>query len=165
MNRIKELRMKHGASLKDVAEAVAVAESQLSFYENGKRAPRDQKTWDRIADYFDVPVAYLMGISDDRIDWEKHNKNITPETVEAAARFDKLDPNSEEYKLTEDYYYATLTIEKLEQKIEHLTNNIDLSKISDETINFHIKGSNLTEKERISLGLFIAGIIELRNYK
>lgn len=64
MNRIRELRKSKGLKLREVAEAVLISPSQLSFYEMGKRQPRDKETWQKLADYFGVSVAYVMGLSD-----------------------------------------------------------------------------------------------------
>lgn len=68
MNNLKKLRKEKNLTLKKVAEDNGIAESQLSFYENGKRQPRDQKTWENLADYFEVSVSYLMGLDDNSRD-------------------------------------------------------------------------------------------------
>ena len=67
MNRLKKLRLEKGLTLKKVALDNDLAESQLSFYENGKRTPRDNDTWKKLADYFDVSISYLMGLSNQRV--------------------------------------------------------------------------------------------------
>ena len=59
-NRIKELRLKTGLTLRALGEKVGLANSTLSQYETGKREPR-LETWQKIADYFDVSVPYLQG--------------------------------------------------------------------------------------------------------
>ncbi|WP_270326664.1 helix-turn-helix domain-containing protein [Enterococcus malodoratus] len=61
MNRLKQLRTARGLSLKEVANEVGIAESQLSFYENGKRKPRDEKIWLELARFYKVSVGYLLG--------------------------------------------------------------------------------------------------------
>lgn len=71
MNRLKELRKEKGVSLREVATSVDIAESQLSFYENGKREPREKETWVKLADYFGVSVGYLMGVSNIRVSDKK----------------------------------------------------------------------------------------------
>lgn len=71
LNRLKELRKEKGVSLKEVANSVGLAESQLSYYENGKREPRDKETWEKLANYFNVSVGYLMGVSNQRVNEEK----------------------------------------------------------------------------------------------
>lgn len=64
LNNLKKLRKERKLTLKKVAQDNGIAESQLSFYENGKRQPRDQNVWKKLANYFDVPVAYVMGLTD-----------------------------------------------------------------------------------------------------
>lgn len=69
-NRIKELRNKKKDSLLTLSGIlktkynINVTDGQLSQYENRKREPRDNKVWEALADYFNVPIAYLMGLSD-----------------------------------------------------------------------------------------------------
>lgn len=60
MNRIKEVRKKKGLSLQQVADAVGVGNNTISRYETGKREPK-LETWQALADFFDVPIAYLQG--------------------------------------------------------------------------------------------------------
>lgn len=57
---IKELRKQNHITAKQLAEALNVAESAVSLYENGKRAP-DFGTLSRIADFFGVSTDYLLG--------------------------------------------------------------------------------------------------------
>ncbi|WP_051643293.1 helix-turn-helix domain-containing protein [Agathobaculum desmolans] len=64
MNRIKELRQKKGLSVRKAAEEIGISQSMLSSYENGTRAPRDDETWGRLANYFGVSISYLMGLTD-----------------------------------------------------------------------------------------------------
>lgn len=42
-------------------QGVSFSTGQLSSYENGRRSPREESTWEPIADYFKVPVSYLLG--------------------------------------------------------------------------------------------------------
>lgn len=60
-NRIKMLRRARGITVKRLAALVGVSQSMLTNYENGSSMPRDQEVWDRLAEYFSVPVPYLMG--------------------------------------------------------------------------------------------------------
>lgn len=83
MNRIKELRTGQNLSLKEVAEAIGIADSQLSFYENGQRKPRNPSVWKDLADYFHVSEAYLRGISNDpkQIDWSKYDESLSKDLL------------------------------------------------------------------------------------
>lgn len=60
LNRIKELRNKNNLTLRALGQKVNMSSSRLSQYETGKREPR-LKTWQKLADFFDVPISYLQG--------------------------------------------------------------------------------------------------------
>ena len=70
-NRLKQLRKQNGISLKKLSQklnelyGITISDSQLSYYENGKRSPRDISVWNYIAKFFGVPVGYLLGYQDD----------------------------------------------------------------------------------------------------
>lgn len=66
MNRIKELRKNKGVTVKELSEIIGISQSMLSNYENGNSEPRDKETWRKLADYFGVSVAYVMGLTDDK---------------------------------------------------------------------------------------------------
>lgn len=59
-NRIKELRNKKHLTLKELGEQVGMPNNTLSQYETGKREPK-LETWQKLADFFDVPILYLQG--------------------------------------------------------------------------------------------------------
>ena len=60
-----DIRSQRGVSYKKMSEELkdkaSLSPSQLMYYEKGKTSPRDSRTWDVIADYFGVPVPYLLG--------------------------------------------------------------------------------------------------------
>ncbi|MEG0078798.1 helix-turn-helix domain-containing protein [Enterococcus sp.] len=64
MNRIKQLRKKEKLTISQLSNALNIPKTTLNNYENGNRSPRDPEIWEKIADYFDVSVSYLMGLSD-----------------------------------------------------------------------------------------------------
>lgn len=59
-NRIRELRLKTGLTLRALGEKVGLANSTLSQYETGKREPRFE-TWQELANFFGVSIPYLQG--------------------------------------------------------------------------------------------------------
>lgn len=67
MNRIKELRKEKNLTISKVSQDLNIPKTTLNNYENGKRSPRDQASWEKIANYFNVSVGYLMGINDQRV--------------------------------------------------------------------------------------------------
>lgn len=60
-NRIKELRLKHNLTLRQLGKELDMYDSRISQYETGKREPK-LETWQKLADYFNVSVPYLQGI-------------------------------------------------------------------------------------------------------
>ena len=65
-NRIAELRKNKKISQAQLAKETGLTRQAISLYEIGKREPK-LETWLKLADFFDVPVSYLQGISNNRI--------------------------------------------------------------------------------------------------
>lgn len=68
-NRLKKLRQQKGVTLDKLSKelkkyGLSLSTGQLSSYENEKRSPRDNSTWEFLAKYFNVPVPYLLGYDD-----------------------------------------------------------------------------------------------------
>lgn len=53
------LRRKRHLTQKDVAQAIGVTRQTYSNYEVGDHAPRSRKTYQALADFFEVPFDYL----------------------------------------------------------------------------------------------------------
>ncbi|WP_225433483.1 helix-turn-helix domain-containing protein [Limosilactobacillus reuteri] len=62
-NRIRELRHKKNMTLKELGNALSMRDNTLNQYENNKREPK-LETWRKLANFFNVSVEYLMGLSD-----------------------------------------------------------------------------------------------------
>ncbi|HEX7064762.1 MAG TPA: helix-turn-helix transcriptional regulator [Bacillales bacterium] len=60
--RIKYLREMHNYSQKQMAAELDITNVQLSRYETGTRKP-DPETITRIANFFDVPTDFLLGLA------------------------------------------------------------------------------------------------------
>ena len=56
----KLLRQTRGYSQADLSEALEISRSSISMYENGNREP-DFETLEKIADFFNVDIDYLLG--------------------------------------------------------------------------------------------------------
>lgn len=74
MNRIKELREKNNLTLRGLGKEINMSSSRISQYETGKREPK-LETWNKLAEYFNVPTSYLMGLSDDVNGWKEWAEN------------------------------------------------------------------------------------------
>lgn len=70
--RLKELRISKNLSQKKLSEELNVSKSSINMYEHGSRRP-DFDTLEKIADYFNVNIDYLLGKSDipDKTDIKK----------------------------------------------------------------------------------------------
>lgn len=63
MNRLKELRKKLNKTQKNVFEETGIPIRSLQNWENGKRQINTESA-QKLADYFGVPVGYLLGYTD-----------------------------------------------------------------------------------------------------
>ncbi|MCK8638830.1 helix-turn-helix domain-containing protein [Fructobacillus fructosus] len=70
-NRLKELRKENNCTLDDIAKKTGIKRGTYNNYKNGKTEPK-LATWQKLADFFDVSVGYLQGISDIRKPFESH---------------------------------------------------------------------------------------------
>lgn len=62
-NRIKQLRLERHKTQKEVGKAIGLSDRAIAHYEKGIREPK-LETWEKLANFFNVSVSYLMGISD-----------------------------------------------------------------------------------------------------
>lgn len=83
MNKLRQVRKLKGLTIKEVSEDTGISEQVLSYYENEKREPK-KETWIKLADYYDVPVAYLMGLPDGLISCIDRLGNMTFESLQDA---------------------------------------------------------------------------------
>ena len=80
-NKLKMLRQERGLSQQGLAGEVGMSKSSINMYERGEREPGIE-TVKRIADFFNVDVDYLFGVSDIRkrrglkIGTDRTNKSI-----------------------------------------------------------------------------------------
>lgn len=73
-NRLKLLRANKGLSQADFAKQIKLSKSSVNMYERGEREP-GLETLERIADYFNVDMDYLLGKSDviNKSSWSDSN--------------------------------------------------------------------------------------------
>lgn len=60
MNRIAELRKEKSLTQKELSNVTDIPLPSLSSYERGVRNPKIN-VWQKLADFFDVPISYLQG--------------------------------------------------------------------------------------------------------
>lgn len=83
MNKLREARKIKGLTLKEVAEDVGIADNTLQQYETEKRESK-KETWVKLADYYNVPVAYLMGLPDGLVQHINKSQAMTFEELHEA---------------------------------------------------------------------------------
>lgn len=83
MNKLREARKIKGLTLKEVAEDVGIADNTLQQYETEKREPK-KETWIKLADYYCVPVSYLMGLPDGLVQHINKAQSMTFEELHEA---------------------------------------------------------------------------------
>jgi len=93
--RLKQLRDARGVSQQELAEYLDVNKQTISGYERGVRRPAGngaRELYEKIADFFNVDISYLMGLSDVsiRIDDPCDNSSFLPKEV--AFKYSQLSP-------------------------------------------------------------------------
>lgn len=70
----EELLQKHGVTAYKVSKETGIATSTLSDWKKGKSTPKQDKL-QKIADYFGITLAYLLGIEEQEDNVQKNNAN------------------------------------------------------------------------------------------
>ena len=68
--RLKKLREEKGMSQREFATDFGVSPATVGMWESGAREPRTLEQLQRLADYFETTVDYLLGRTDDPYDYE-----------------------------------------------------------------------------------------------
>lgn len=64
LNRIKFYIDSSKKTIKQISTETGINYTTLTNYYRGERNPRNTETWNILADYFHVPVSYLMGLDE-----------------------------------------------------------------------------------------------------
>lgn len=125
MNRLRQTRKLKGITLDEVAEDIGITKQALSYYETEKREPK-KETWIKLADYYCVPVAYLMGLPDGLVQHINKTQAMTFEELHEAIiqwandrnmiKQDKLTALSQLAKVTEEHGELSAGINKKDEK-------------------------------------------------
>ncbi|MGK4098918.1 helix-turn-helix domain-containing protein [Ligilactobacillus salivarius] len=89
MNRLRQVRKSKGLTLEELAkelqekENLKIVPNGLGKYEREEREPR-RETWVKLADYYNVPVAYLMGLPDGLVQHINKTQTMTFEELHEA---------------------------------------------------------------------------------
>ncbi|MBN4062800.1 helix-turn-helix transcriptional regulator [bacterium AH-315-E09] len=121
--RIKHLRELKGLSREELSIELNLSYSAISKYETGVRFPRDEILLNKIADYFDVSIDYLLGRTDTKkhlIDENASKVSVTKEENRTiSSTFFRLFKEAEEKGISiEDMKTAIDFIEMMKKKNE-----------------------------------------------
>lgn len=83
MNRLKEVRKIKGLTLEEVSKDIGISIANLSRYER-ENIELKRETWIKLADYYNVPVSYLIGLPEGLIRYIDHLGNMTFENLHDA---------------------------------------------------------------------------------
>lgn len=83
MNRLKEVRKIKGLTLEEVSKDIGISIANLSRYER-ENIELKRETWIKLADYYCVPVAYLMGLPDGLVQHINNSQAMTFEELHEA---------------------------------------------------------------------------------
>lgn len=89
MNRLRQVRKSKGLTLEELAkelqekENLKIVPNGLGKYEREEREPR-RETWIKLANYYDVPVSYLMGLPDGLVQHINKTQSMTFEELHEA---------------------------------------------------------------------------------
>ncbi|MEO3694210.1 helix-turn-helix domain-containing protein [Lactococcus lactis] len=154
-NRIKELRKAQNLTLNNLVDLLAkkgikVNESQLSKFEKGTSSPRNEETWEALAEIFDVSLAYVTGYD---IDSQKFTESL-----------DFL--NSQTKILSDEYKKDTgkaknPTIKELRQYV----NDNQERKINEDIKQLNNISYNLNEINRKKLIEYAKDLSKLQNFE
>lgn len=99
--RLKQLRVERGLTLKELAGILDTTESTLSRYENGNNSPGVPMLLE-MAELFGCSVDYLLGESNDRRTAEEVLKKYYQDGVSLEEVFDKFEAEYKGEKLTRE---------------------------------------------------------------
>lgn len=105
-DRIKELRKEKGITQVDLADAMGLSKGTVAMWEVGKREASFD-TLDKLADYFQVPIDYLLGRSDDKSE-TSYKEDFIERILGHERKYDELFQN---IKMLDDYGY--ILVEKV----------------------------------------------------
>jgi len=102
-NQIKKLRQENKLLQKDLVEELNLTQQTISSYESNKREP-DSETLQKIAQYFDVSVDYLLGISKERTPADKIKEALSsdPELLDFWDKLSDREDLQELFKKTKN---------------------------------------------------------------
>lgn len=130
-NKLKELRLKKeyngklGMTQQEVADEIGVTKRTYIYWEKGERQIKPEKA-QKLADFFEVPVGYLLGYESDEILLENLAKKVMNLSKEEFIEYSKTKDYQEEYKLFEELYKKSEILNQKKTRVKQLKEIISL---------------------------------------
>ena len=120
MNRLKELRKEKKLTQKELAKEIGISKRTLAYWENGESQIKPEKA-EKLANFFGVSIAHLLGYEDDDFKNETDIKAaVLDEALEKLRTIMVLAESSENPNLVEfGIGTAIAAIENLKKEIEN----------------------------------------------
>lgn len=158
--KIKNLTAERKISIRKLEEDLKYGNGTIRRWDNV--TPGVDKI-QKVADYFNVSVDYLIGRSDIKhtLNWAKFDEQLDLNKLQQeVSRIEKIDKNSPEYINSKE---LVDTIDHYETQLHKNDFILDLNKVNNQEVLILLNNNKLSNKERLSLQLFIEGIEKLRN--
>ena len=119
MNRLKELRKEKKLTQKELAEEIGISKRTLAYWENGESQIKPEKA-EKLANFFGVSIAHLLGYEDDDFKNETDIKvAVLDEALEKLREIMVLAESSESPNLVEfGIGTAIAEVESFKREIE-----------------------------------------------
>ena len=133
-NRLKILRTDRGLTQEELAEIInkelkenekPVSKMVISNWENNKHTIKQDKA-QKLADFFKVPVSYLLGYESDEILLENLAKKIMNLSEEEFIEYSKTEDFHEEYELFEELYKNSEILNQKKSRVKQLKEIVSL---------------------------------------
>lgn len=83
--RLKKLRIEKGITQEKLGKIIGVSDRVIGYYEADNRFPKDDILLNKIADYFEVSLDYLLGRTDDPNTVKEIDKKLKENNLHIAA--------------------------------------------------------------------------------
>ena len=132
-NKLKELRLKKeyngklGMTQQEVADEIGVTKRTYIYWEKGDRQIKPEKA-QKLADFFKVPVGYLLGYESDGVLLDTLTKKISSLSPEELVEYTKTNEYSDERKLFDHLFYKLQDFDGVNQRGRKIKDIIELLK-------------------------------------
>ncbi|WP_304584611.1 helix-turn-helix domain-containing protein [Acutalibacter muris] len=158
--RLKKMREEREMNQREFAADFGVSPATVGMWESGAREPRTLEQLQRLADYFQTTVDYLLGRTDDPYDYENDPYNLLDDIpLEHLHYYQEEGLSDKEIIKRHLAYQESVAEEALHEKKATFLGE---PKISDEAIMFALWGdtSNITDDDLEDVKRYAAFIRE-----